>query len=535
MRAIAFDRLGLLLLMVSPAGALAGCGATGFEDSTLGETASASSGGDPAPLGQVAVPQPVGGDIINATAAIRLGKALFWEQQTGSDGLTACASCHFHAGVDNRRLNTVNPGFNRTFDSVAAPGQLFNGASITTDDVVGSQGVVKADFTAIDPDPNVAADQCVADPTGPFGTNRQVTARNAPTVVGAVFFRDNFWDGRANHVFNGFDPFGNTGNAAKNFVTIANASLASQADGPPTNDVEMSCARRQFNDANSLATKLLARPALKLQMVDPTDGVLGALSASPNPGLVCSGHPCSYQELINAAFSATLASLSQTQFSRIWGQAIQAYEATLIPSDTPLDRYLAGNSNAMTGSQQRGFDRFKGKGNCTKCHAGSELSDATVGFATAQGLINEDGGDQGFHNLGVRPTAEDIGRAGLGPKGVSFSVSGSNFDHGAFKTAALRNVKLTAPYFHNGGKATLTDVVNFYNQGGDFANPEKANRIKPLSFDAQDIAAVVDFLTNALTDCRTEKERAPFDHPSLVVPNGTSLPAVGAAGTGACP
>jgi cytochrome c peroxidase len=284
-----------------------------------------------------------------------------------------------------------------------------------------------------------------------------------------------------------------------------------------------------------LATKLLARPALKLQMVDPTDSVLGALSASPNPGLVCSGHPCSYQELIDAAFSATLASLSQAQFSRIWGQAIQAYEATLIPSDTPLDRYLAGNSSAMTSSQQRGFDRFKGKGNCTKCHAGSELSDATVGFAAAQGLINEDGGDQGFHNLGVRPTAEDLGRAGLGPKGVSFSVSGSNFDHGAFKTAALRNVKLTAPYFHNGGKATLTDVVNFYNQGGDFANPEKANRIKPLSFDAQDIAAVVDFLTNALTDCRTEKERAPFDHPSLVVPNGTSLPAVGAAGTGACP
>ena len=214
---------------------------------------------------------------------------------------------------------------------------------------------------------------------------------------------------------------------------------------------------------------------------------------------------------------------------------MQAYEATLIPSDTPLDRYLAGNQNAMTSNQQRGFDRFKGKGNCTKCHAGSELSDATVGFAAAQGLINEDGGDQGFHNIGVRPTAEDLGRKGLGPNGVSFSVSGANADRGAFKTAALRNVKLTAPYFHDGGKATLTDVVAFYSRGGDFANPEKAQRIQPISFDAQDTAAVVDFLTNALTDCRTEKERAPFDHPSLVVPNGTNLPAVGAAGTGTCP
>jgi hypothetical protein len=46
---------------------------------------------------------------------------------------------------------------------------------------------------------------------------------------------------------------------------------------------------------------------------------------------------------------------------------------------------------------------------------------------------------------------------------------------------------------------------------------------------------IVDFLTNALTDCRVEKERAPFDHPSLDVPNGPSLPATGAAGYGACP
>ena len=55
----------------------------------------------------------------------------------------------------------------------------------------------------------------------------------------------------------------------------------------------------------------------------------------------------------------------------------------------------------------------------------------------------------------MRPTSEDLGRAGLGPNGVSFSRSGALADHGAFKTAALRNVKLTAPYFHNGGKKTL--------------------------------------------------------------------------------
>ena len=43
-------------------------------------------------------------------AAIALGKALFWDSQVGSDGVTACASCHFHAGADNRATNQLSPG-----------------------------------------------------------------------------------------------------------------------------------------------------------------------------------------------------------------------------------------------------------------------------------------------------------------------------------------------------------------------------------------------------------------------------------------
>ena len=195
-----------------------------------------------------------------------------------------------------------------------------------------------------------------------------------------------------------------------------------------------------------------------------------------------------------------------------------------------MDLYLAGSKNALTGSQQSGLNIFSGKGKCTTCHAGAELTDASVSFAAQKGLINEDGGDQGFHNNGVRPTAEDLGRAGTGPNGVSYSVSGSPKDHGAFKTPGLRNVNLTAPYFHNGGKASLADVVDFYNRGGDFANPEKAKRIQPLSLSASEKAALVDFLTNGLTDPRVEKEQAPFDHPSLDLPNGAPLQAVGAAG-----
>ncbi len=525
---------------------MAGCGVQAeeaasdeaIELSPVAATGSASGSSGLRPLSSEPVPQPAGGHIVDQAAAVRLGKALFWDIQTGGDGQTACASCHYLAGADDRRLNTLNPGPDGVFASggVTGPGQMFASSDLVNDDRVGSQGVAAAQFSAIDPDPTHAADLCVASPGTLFGTQRQVTGRNAPTVVGAVFFRDAFWDGRANHLFNGFDPFGQTGNAGGALAAVGNGALASQAVGPAGSPVEMSCAGRSFNGPGSLGTKLLARSPLQFQQVATTDSVLGGLANPTGPGLLCGGAPCSYGDLIAAAFGDALASTAEASFSMIWGEAVAAYEATLIPDQTPLDRYLAGDTSVLTAQQQRGLNTFQGKGNCTKCHTGALLSDATVSFYQANGPLNHDGGDQGFHNMGVRPTAEDLGRAGPGPGGIPYSVSGSAFDRGAFKTPGLRNVKLTAPYFHNGGKATLADVVAFYARGGDFANPERTSDLQPRSLSADDQAALVDFLTNGLTDCRVEQQRAPFDHPALPLPDRSAdLPATGAAGLGSCP
>lgn len=504
---------------------------------TSGGSGSGDGGGDGlAPLSSVPVPRPVGGDIIDQAAAIRLGKALFWDAQAGGDGMTACATCHYAGGADVRVTNAINPGPDGTFQAVSGAGQFFSLVNLISDDRVGSQGVVGAIFSSVDPNPAHAADICTPDQGAPFFANRRVTGRNAPSAIGAAYYRQAFWDGRANDTFNGKNPFGNTGNGSGT-IAVHNAALASQAVGPPGSSTEMSCAGRNFDGANSLGAKILARAPLAHQVVSPTDSVLGALSAAPGYGLTCGNTTCSYRALIQAAFGSALAADAVNQFARIWGQAIQAYESTLIPNRTPLDLYLAGNRAALTASQQQGLNIFTGKGSCTKCHAGAELSDATVSFAATHGLINEDGGDQGFHNDGVRPTAEDLGRAALGPNNVPWSQSGATADRGAFKTPVLRNVKLNAPYFHNGGAATLADVVAFYNRGGDFRNPELAKRMQPLSLSATDQSALVDFLANGLTDCRTEKQQAPFDHPSLPLPNGPSgdLPAVGAAGTGTCP
>lgn len=94
--------------------------------------------------------------------------------------------------------------------------------------------------------------------------------------------------------------------------------------------------------------------------------------------------------------------------------------------------------------------------------------------------------------------------------------------NGAFKVPQLRNVELTAPYFHNGGDATVDQVVEFYDRGGNFATHNAANfapNIQPLHFTDAEDEALVAFL-NALTDERVRFEKAPFDHPGLVVPNG---------------
>jgi cytochrome c peroxidase len=93
---------------------------------------------------------------------------------------------------------------------------------------------------------------------------------------------------------------------------------------------------------------------------------------------------------------------------------------------------------------------------------------------------------------------------------------------GCFKTPTLRNVELTAPYFHNGGAATLEQVVDFYNRGGDFEDLnlyDLDSCIMPLALTQTEKDTLVAFM-KACTDDRVKHERAPFDHPSLNVPNG---------------
>ena len=95
---------------------------------------------------------------------------------------------------------------------------------------------------------------------------------------------------------------------------------------------------------------------------------------------------------------------------------------------------------------------------------------------------------------------------------------------GAFKVPSLRNVALTAPYFHNGDARTLREVVEFYSRGGNVAPIEALDGtpIEPLGvpmLKTEEIDAIVSFM-ESLTDERVVYRRAPFDHPQIFVPNG---------------
>lgn len=586
----------------------------------------------PGDLRAVPVPGPTNlGEFVRDPAMARaLGKALFWDMQIGSDGVQACASCHFRAGADPRSRNQVSPGLKHVADPeltyttgigpnhqlqvsdfpltrLATPGlRGALDASTDSNDVVSSQGI------------HHPGDR--VDPLGfqIAGINtRRVEPRNTPTVINSVFNHRQFWDGRAEEVFNGVNHLGQRDPAAKVFraddpaqpvevrVELRQSSLASQAVAPIVSDLEMSRPGRTAQDiGRELADakrkqgkKVVGVRPLTKQLVATTDSLLGPASRWPQKGLTFNA----YDQMIKAAFheqwwrsnkvirvnedgsrtlvaknkgectpdncSANEYSLMQYNFALFFGIAVQLYEATLVSDDTPWDRFRRQhasatdpalnpwiNTNPSHISQLALFgahlfnDRTKGPTNvrCSNCHEQAELTDASVRriAAAANGPVrNRDGNiiDKGFNNIGIRPTDDDLG---VGARDAFGSLSHTRrlfpdafpatFDgaavtkgfgvDGAFKIPSLRNVALTAPYFHNGEARTLRQAIELYSRGGN-VHPVRAldgTLIEPLgvpSLTSDEIDAIIAFL-ESLTDERVLYRRAPFDHPQLFVPNG---------------
>lgn len=171
--------------------------------------------------------------------------------------------------------------------------------------------------------------------------------------------------------------------------------------------------------------------------------------------------------------------------------ALADFQRTLVVRDTPFDRFLGGDKQALDGAAQRGLTLFYGKAGCARCHAGSLLSDQkfhNLGIAETPELLNDPQRRATRHffqrQMGLERMDRDPGR---------FAVSRNPVELGAFRTPPLRQIAQTGPYQHNGSLATLADVIAFYNQGGG-SQSGKSALLAPLNLTTQESSELLAFL-----------------------------------------
>ena len=193
--------------------------------------------------------------------------------------------------------------------------------------------------------------------------------------------------------------------------------------------------------------------------------------------------------------------------------AIASFERTVVAGNSPFDRYFyAGETDALTDQQKRGFELFVNEGRCVSCHV----------IEQTQALFT----DNRFHNIGVginniqkdvpelattfleaERTVSEVDVEVLTDAKTSelgrFAINRDMDDIGSFKTPTLRNIEVTAPYMHDGSVETLKDVMIHYNNGGvtdvgDPVNDFLSGGIRPLNLEEEQLDDLVAFM-EALT------------------------------------
>jgi cytochrome c peroxidase len=149
-------------------------------------------------------------------------------------------------------------------------------------------------------------------------------------------------------------------------------------------------------------------------------------------------------------------------------KALAAFQRQIVVKDTPYDQFLNGDTNALTQQELRGLNLFTGKAMCVTCHNGPNLS------------------DNQFYNIGIN--TDDEGR---------YAVTKDDKDLGRIRTPGLYGITHTAPYMRDGSIATLEEVINYYDRGGD-NHPNKSFFIQqfmqPIGLTAEEKTDLVTFL-----------------------------------------
>ena len=183
-------------------------------------------------------------------------------------------------------------------------------------------------------------------------------------------------------------------------------------------------------------------------------------------------------------------------------RALAAFEATVNSRNVPFDNYLRDNQDAMSDAALRGAGLFVGKARCIECHGGSLLTDQS--YHNTGVPMNADFESDALRQITLRfqhrarGVPEEVYRSADRDLGLYYTTK-QEADKGKFRTPPLREVGQTGPYMHNGVFDALTEVVEFYNDGGG-QDPKLDPLIRPLGLTADEIADVVAFLDSITGD-----------------------------------
>lgn len=236
-----------------------------------------------------------------------------------------------------------------------------------------------------------------------------------------------------------------------------------------------------------------------------------------------------YVERFKQAFAGEVETADDIELDHIT-RAVAAFEREIITPGSRYDRFVAGDFDVFNEQEKEGFRLFFGKGLCGDCHFGPMLSDFT------------------FRVIGVGDEYDSIipgfgGKNGEGGDFGRFHADEQEFadQKFAFRTPTIRNVELTAPYFHSGNDGTLLEVMEFYNRGGlgaeDFSDAEleaegatRDPSIVPLGMTDEEMDAVIAFMKTTTAPVQQgplgiDLTGVPERVPSGLLPPGIATPA----------
>ncbi|MEM9378964.1 MAG: cytochrome c peroxidase [Planctomycetota bacterium] len=291
------------------------------------------------------------------------------------------------------------------------------------------------------------------------GMGPQLTIRNTPLVFDSAYAPELLLDGRAPETFT--DPM--TGAV----VSTSHAALEAQALLPFVDEKEMSWFGRPFQ--------------MVLDDVEASEplALAGNVPAALEAWIAGRG----YAELYEEAFGSPGVTTVRT------AQALASFQRSLVThGHLPFDDFLNGDAGALTPLERQGYYLFVGAAGCAECHPGAILTDHV------------------YRNIGLDDVYDDEGRR---------RVTLLPEDQGRFRTPTLRNVALTAPYFHDGSATTLGEAVEFFDVGGHYQVPNIDPLMQPLGLTDDEKKALVAFLGRPLTDPRARTLSGPYERLEL--------------------